>query len=438
MKNKFNLILNKFENLPKEKEVNFWEVGTDFILNIKRYNYLISKIYDVFRIKESSEIDLMVINPNVIGLKDNGQDVIAIKVEVYFVDKVRNSATGYFSIIRNKNEFRYLGDNKAIINISDLFAWSTYRQIMETWCSVGYITPQTKFAKGKDLDVLNVDSNLKEDNDVLRLVLEASKNTWDNISIKSNSIRDILFSIVITRFWLMEDESKNIDFDFIEGCMRNTTLTLRSKSKNIGFDELKEKIEKDSSSINKQTFHKNLDDEASFIIDEMFDFIFEKATKGWTVSDISSENAHLKYYINEQNRSGQGTYKLAMTNSLKRYNGDDYELHDIVDGVRTKKLVEAAHILDYRYCDENEKYDPENGLLIDPSLHKWFDKDLITFDENGNLLLHIEHHDEIKIILNDKLIYRIRENVLNEKTRIYIQRRNEQHDIEMEKFVRMN
>jgi hypothetical protein len=45
----------------------------------------------------------------------------------------------------------------------------------------------------------------------------------------------------------------------------------------------------------------------------------------------------------------------------------------IISGLNIKRC-EVAHIKPFSLCDSNEKYDPNNGLLLDSGLHKLFDR----------------------------------------------------------------
>jgi predicted restriction endonuclease len=47
----------------------------------------------------------------------------------------------------------------------------------------------------------------------------------------------------------------------------------------------------------------------------------------------------------------------------------------------------ASHIKPWSISDEKEKYDLYNGLLLTPNYDKLFDKYLISFDDNGDILI---------------------------------------------------
>ena len=79
----------------------------------------------------------------------------------------------------------------------------------------------------------------------------------------------------------------------------------------------------------------------------------------------------------------------------------------IISGLNVKRC-EVAHIKPFSQCDINEKYDPNNGLLLDSGLHKLFDRyefsinpetymlvtkmddDDLGLDEYQNKILNIE------------------------------------------------
>ena len=49
-------------------------------------------------------------------------------------------------------------------------------------------------------------------------------------------------------------------------------------------------------------------------------------------------------------------------------------------------MCQAAHIKPYCLCEDNEKFDPNNGILLDSSYHKLFDNNLIKIDKNTSKL----------------------------------------------------
>lgn len=74
------------------------------------------------------------------------------------------------------------------------------------------------------------------------------------------------------------------------------------------------------------------------------------------------------------------------------------------------RLLIASHIKPWREADNRERLDPFNGLLLVPNLDKVFDRQLISFDRNGRILIssHLEdpeklgiHKDMVVVNLDD-------------------------------------
>ena len=74
-------------------------------------------------------------------------------------------------------------------------------------------------------------------------------------------------------------------------------------------------------------------------------------------------------------RLGQGVYR---ENLLKKWRG-----RCSVTGFNNTELLRASHVKAWKFSSNNERIDPENGLLLIPNLDLAFDKGLITFDDNG-------------------------------------------------------
>lgn len=55
--------------------------------------------------------------------------------------------------------------------------------------------------------------------------------------------------------------------------------------------------------------------------------------------------------------------------------------------VNYDRLLVASHIKPYAKCNEQEQYDPKNGLMLTPTIDKLFDQGFISFNENKKILL---------------------------------------------------
>ena len=77
-------------------------------------------------------------------------------------------------------------------------------------------------------------------------------------------------------------------------------------------------------------------------------------------------------------RRGQGFFKM----QLRRF-----EHGCRITGVTDHKLLIASHIKPWRNSTDFEKLDGNNGFLLSPHVDKLFDKCLISFEDNGDLLI---------------------------------------------------
>lgn len=76
-------------------------------------------------------------------------------------------------------------------------------------------------------------------------------------------------------------------------------------------------------------------------------------------------------------RIGQGTFRQQL---LEMWEGC------AVTDVRLPNVLRASHIKPWRFSTNSERLDPYNGLLLLPQYDQLFDKGLISFDENGEIL----------------------------------------------------
>ncbi|MGJ1442670.1 HNH endonuclease [Sphingobacterium siyangense] len=58
-----------------------------------------------------------------------------------------------------------------------------------------------------------------------------------------------------------------------------------------------------------------------------------------------------------------------------------------MSGYLNKDLLIASHIKPWSKCDNFEKVDPDNGWLLLPNFDKLFDVGLISFDDDGHVLI---------------------------------------------------
>lgn len=81
-------------------------------------------------------------------------------------------------------------------------------------------------------------------------------------------------------------------------------------------------------------------------------------------------------------RVGQGAYRQALLRIWRKCS---------VIGCGPETALIASHIVSWRTCQSNEeRLDPNNGLLLSPNLDKLFDRRLISFSNVGVLLVSTE------------------------------------------------
>lgn len=76
-------------------------------------------------------------------------------------------------------------------------------------------------------------------------------------------------------------------------------------------------------------------------------------------------------------RLGQGLFRLRVA---------EQEPICRVTGLARQEFLIASHIKPWRDCDNQERLDGANGLLLSPHIDKLFDRHWISFDSNGQLI----------------------------------------------------
>jgi hypothetical protein len=78
-------------------------------------------------------------------------------------------------------------------------------------------------------------------------------------------------------------------------------------------------------------------------------------------------------------RVGQGAYRKSI---LHRW-----QYQCAVTKFNDSRVLVASHIVPWKDSDDNERLDVENGILLSPDYDALFDKHLISFENNGKIIL---------------------------------------------------
>ena len=70
-------------------------------------------------------------------------------------------------------------------------------------------------------------------------------------------------------------------------------------------------------------------------------------------------------------------------------------------------LLIASHIKSWREADNRERLDPYNGLLLVPNLDKVFDRQLISFDGRGRILISSHLEDPNKLGIHKDMVVKL-------------------------------
>lgn len=105
-----------------------------------------------------------------------------------------------------------------------------------------------------------------------------------------------------------------------------------------------------------------------------------------------------------KSRIGQGKFKKRLL--------DKYDSKCIITGITQKKLLIASHIKPWAVSDNHERLSVNNGLILTPTYDKLFDTGLISFKNNGAVIISrlISSEDKEKLRLANNTVYDIKPN----------------------------
>jgi len=128
---------------------------------------------------------------------------------------------------------------------------------------------------------------------------------------------------------------------------------------------------------------------ASFIekTDAPFKFIFNISPE--TIKSLAVFNEPEFVYGNKEterqssilSRIGQGKFRVDLL--------DLWDACSLTD-VKVPEILKASHIKPWKECNNFERLDPYNGLVLTPTLDSLFDRGFITFENKGQILISKE------------------------------------------------
>lgn len=128
-------------------------------------------------------------------------------------------------------------------------------------------------------------------------------------------------------------------------------------------------------------------------------------------ASLTSEQILIEAEISaiEKNKSYGPEEKLALVKIRLGQSSYRSQLIDLWKGCSVtycsnESLLIASHIKSYKDCNIQERYDKYNGLLLTPCYDKLFDLYLISFDENGEIMISnkLSKHDLSALNINPK------------------------------------
>jgi len=122
-------------------------------------------------------------------------------------------------------------------------------------------------------------------------------------------------------------------------------------------------------------------------VEQIVDSITQPAA-GSLVDDAAEERIHQRIDIDPtvkktllSARRGQGLFRVNLEQNERKCR---------VTGLLDRRHLRASHIKPWFICDDREKLDGFNGLLLSPHIDHLFDRGYVSFSDSGNLLVSKE------------------------------------------------
>lgn len=120
----------------------------------------------------------------------------------------------------------------------------------------------------------------------------------------------------------------------------------------------------------------------SYNFEELIPFTFRASSALGTLADIEDiERTQINRTLRKQlidARCGQGEFRKSLISYWKAC---------AVSGADKLELLIASHIKPWSVCDNKERLDVYNGFLLSPNIDRAFDHGLISFKDDGTILI---------------------------------------------------
>ena len=187
------------------------------------------------------------------------------------------------------------------------------------------------------------------------------------------------------------------------------------------FIELKEELE-----LIDYSFIQTLDSENKNRKAIQFKFAAENISKKLDIDTekgiVKYSKPHLKPNKTERkglvtSRVGQGFYRQEL---IKKFDNKC-----AVTGINLEEILIASHIIPWRHSNDEERLDIENGILLSPLYDALFDKNLISFQDNGDIIISKKIQDTelislIDINANIKITEGMKKYLINHRSQLRI------------------
>lgn len=203
------------------------------------------------------------------------------------------------------------------------------------------------------------------------------------------------------KFFLYTGEGQNGDMDFKSGnkairdhCENGKKVLLFEETKKT-FIELKAELK-----LIDYSFIQTLDSGNKNRKAIQFKFAaesFSQESINYTEKrNIIHTKTHLKPNKTESkglvtSRVGQGFYRQEL---IKKFDNKC-----AVTGINIEEILIASHIVPWRHSNDEERLDVENGILLSPLYDSLFDRNLISFEDNGEIIISEKVQDKELISL---------------------------------------
>lgn len=244
-------------------------------------------------------------------------------------------------------------------------------------------------------DLENIESFIMLKNDLIKLLEDSKKEYYEPVQSYRENI-SIFYEDNLIKTRAISEDTIKLNFVKKYDSQHRYYLNFKDTQSKNEWKKLRDIALPHFTKLNFLKI-RNVEDNKLYIYIKPFFYIdeLEEETKEIEIAIETGNTTRIT-----QDRRGQAKYRRDLLDRMPAC---------IITKVTEDRILEACHIKPHSVCNEDEKYDKKNGLILTPTYHVLFDMGFITFEDNGKIRISpfLSNLNKQRLRIEDNTLYRI-------------------------------